>query len=507
MLVCASAASEGASVFDPALRFRVLPTEHFFIYFHQGEERMARRTAAIAEDTWHRLERPLGVRPPPVTHVVLADQSEFANGYATPVPYNTIVIYTAWPSGSEFDFDDWLRLAFVHEFTHIVHLDRSEGWARIARNIVGRAFYAFPNIFLPLWQIEGLATYEESVITGQGRLHAGDYRAIVGEAARARRLEPLDRVNGGLTDWPAGATQYAYGVGFHEYLANRFGADKIAELATATARRFPYTSTRAFEYVYGESLGDLWKAYESSLVSAAGSPPADAQIRRLTHQGFTVAGPRFDRFVCPGCPPEILYSARNPDGFPGLFRIALDGSPPRRVMERYLGSTVGIGAGEIVFDQAERRRNVGTYSDLYVLSRSDGSVRQLSSEARLIDPDLSPDGTTIVCTQGEPGQRNLVMVRLKADATYARDDTASQQHVASGFSRTSHTHAEKVSREIAVRALRGEGHLRAARRRTLLPRLLGQENRHRRNRGARVRPQALHPRAQRREVSRLSLDD
>ncbi len=138
LLVCSAAAADGASAFDPALRFRVLPTEHFFIYFHQGEERMARRMAVVAEDTWRRLERPLGVRPPPVTHVVLADQSEFANGYATPVPYNTIVIYTVWPSGSEFDFDDWLRLAFVHEFTHIVHLDRSEGWARIARNIVGR---------------------------------------------------------------------------------------------------------------------------------------------------------------------------------------------------------------------------------------------------------------------------------------------------------------------------------------------------------------------------------
>ena len=95
---------------------------------------------------------------------------------------------------------------------------------------------------------------------------------------------------------------------------------------------------------------------------------------------------------------------------------------------RYLGSTVGLGANEIVFDQVERRRNVGFYSDLYVLSRSDGSIRQLSSDARLVDPDLSPDGTTIVCTQGKPGQRDLVMVRLtdfakatsvgKADATY-----------------------------------------------------------------------------------------
>jgi hypothetical protein len=424
LIVCGARAAGAVTLFDPALRFRVLRTDHFAIYFHKGEEPMARRLTTIAEETWRTLQRPLGVQPPKLTHVVLADQTEFANGYATPFPYDTVVIYTVWPSGSEFDFADWLRLAFVHEFTHIVHLDRSEGWAHIARRIVGRAPYAFPNLFLPLWQIEGLATYEESQITGYGRLHAGDHRAIVGEAARAGRLEPLDRVNGGLTDWPAGATQYAYGVGFHEYLANRFGTEKIGELADATARRFPYTSTKAFEYVYGEPLGDLWREYEASLLESTHTPPpSDPQLERLTKQGFWVSGPRFDRFTCAGCAPGIVFSARNPDGFPSLYQLALDGSAPRKMAERYLGSTTGIGRDAIYFNQLERRRNVGFYSDLYALSRWDGSVRRLTSEARLLDPDLSPDETTIVCTQARSGQRDLVLVRLKPDTTEERDTT------------------------------------------------------------------------------------
>jgi hypothetical protein len=204
LLVSAVATGHAATLFDPALKFRRLPTEHFVVYYHQGEERMAQRLAVIAEETWHTIEAPLRIALPRLTHVVLADQTELANGYATPLPYDTIVLYAATPSGAEFDFDDWLRLTFAHEFTHIVHLDRSEGWARPVRWIFGRAPIAFPNLFLPGWQIEGLATYEESIITGEGRLHAGDVRAIVGEAARARDLEPLDRINGGLTDWPGG---------------------------------------------------------------------------------------------------------------------------------------------------------------------------------------------------------------------------------------------------------------------------------------------------------------
>jgi hypothetical protein len=412
------AGTAGASLFDPALRFRALPTEHFVIYFHQGEDPLAQRLARIAEETWRALERPLGLTPPRRTRIVLADQTELFNGYATPVPYNTVVLYAVTPSGSDSDFDDWLRLVFTHEFTHIVHLDRSEGWARIVRGIFGRASYAFPNLFLPPWQVEGLATYEESAITGEGRLHAGDFQAIVGEGARAHRLEPLDRVNGGLTDWPGGSAVYAYGVGFHQYLADRFGAQTLAALAEATARRVPYVASPAFKRVYGRSLGDLWRDYQSSLTTAvAAPPPADPTIARLTWQGFSVSGPRFDRYSCAGCEADIVYSEVNPDGFPALYRVGLDAGAPRRLATRYLGSTTAVGRDEIYFDQLELHRNSGLYGDLYAFSRVKGGVRKLTSGARLLDPDLSADGETLACVQNRPGQRDLVLVRLRTDTS------------------------------------------------------------------------------------------
>jgi Tol biopolymer transport system component len=417
LLLSASSLVHAVSLFDPRLTFRTLRTEHFVIHFHQGEDALAQRLALIAEEAWLALQRALAATPPPRTEVVLADQTDLANGYATPVPYNTIVIYTVTPSGADFEFDDWLRLVFTHEFTHVVHLDRSEGWARAARSIFGRTPLAFPNLFLPAWQIEGLATYQESAITGAGRLHAGDFRAIVDEAARAGRLEPLDRVNGGLTDWPGGASAYAYGVGFHQYLADRFGMARLAELAEATAGRLPYLSSRAFVQVYGEPLGVLWREYKESAIAAVKARPGGAPTeRRLTHHGFSVRAPRFDRFRCEGCPPDVVYSVSNADGFPAMYRVALDGSPPQRLMRRYLGSTTAVGRESWYFDQLEIRRNVGVYSDLYELTRRDGRVRQLTHEARMRDPDLSPDGTTLVCVQNRHGQRDLVTVRLEPAA-------------------------------------------------------------------------------------------
>ncbi len=420
--VCIAALAWGtpvraASLFDPALRFRMIRTDHFIIYVHQGDERRGERLASIAEETWRALRQPLGVNPPRRTQVVLADQTELPNGYATPLPYDTIVIYPVWPPGADFlgDADDWLRVAFTHEFTHIVHLDRSQGWAHLVRDVFGRVTVAFPNLFLPTWQIEGLAVYEESALTGQGRLHAGDFTAVIGEAARTHTIAPLDRINGGLTDWPNGNAPYAYGLGFHEYLARRFGTTSLGALAARTAGSIPYTGSRAFRQVFGESLGDLWRDYDADLSAAeeAAPParPATPSLRRITHQGFIVSGPRFDR----ASPRDVIYASRTADEFPSLYRVSIEDRQPHRIARQYVGTTAAPGRTAIYFDQLELRRNVGSYSDLYALTRTTGHVSALTRDARVLEPDLSPDETALVAVQNRSAGRAVVLIRVTTD--------------------------------------------------------------------------------------------
>src|SRR5262249_56960424 len=102
-------------------------------------------------------------------------------------------------------------------------------------------------------------------------LHAGDCRAIERESARSGRRLSMVRVNGGLTDWPAGLAPYAFGLGFHDYLSQRFGDEQFGVLAARTSRSLPFLGSRAFKKVYGESLGDLWKDYQrANLEEGAG---------------------------------------------------------------------------------------------------------------------------------------------------------------------------------------------------------------------------------------------
>ena len=92
-----------------------------------------------------------------------------------------------------------------------------------------------------------------------------------------------------------------------------------------------------------------------------------------------------------------------PHSLPELNRIRLDGTGSRRLTTRILGSTTAIGRDAIYFDQEDLRRNTGVYSDLYEWSRATGRVTRLTSEARVLDPDLSPDETTLVAVQSRRG--------------------------------------------------------------------------------------------------------
>jgi hypothetical protein len=394
-----------ATRYNPALRFRSITTPHFVVHYHQGEEAQALRLSVIAERVHADLTARMGHAPRLRTHVVLVDQADDPNGWTTPVPYNLIELTAVPPEGASpiGNTSDWLQIVFTHEYAHVLHLDQARGWATLARGVFGRAPFAFPNLTLPLWQIEGLATFEESR-SGEGRVSAGDVHDILRQAALAEAFEPLDRVSGGLVDWPSGSGWYAYGAYFHDYLARRFGEDKLAELSRRTAGRLPYFGVRAFRSVYGASLGSLWRDFSRDEAARARAGAKDALVERLTHHGFIVDGPRVDRDG------SILYSVRDPHAFPSLNRIPAGGGRSHRVATRYGGEQVGVSDEAVYFDQLEVRHNVALSADVYRLDRRTGAVRRLTHGARLTEVDVSPDGRRVAAVRVNGGARWLVVL-------------------------------------------------------------------------------------------------
>ena len=237
----AATLSLAAGRYDAKLKFRVLRTPHFTIYYHQGEAGMAERLATIAERVRTDLSARTGLDAPSHAHVVLVDQSDIANGWSTPVPYNLIEIAAIPPPPSSFlgHHDDWLRMVFAHEYAHILHLDRTGGVMKGVRWILGRSPATFPNLFVPDWQVEGFATWSESAVTGLGRVHAADVAGVVAAASASGRAS-IDRAGGGLVAWPSGNTPYFQGGAFDDAIANEYSARALGDLARETrgASRF-----------------------------------------------------------------------------------------------------------------------------------------------------------------------------------------------------------------------------------------------------------------------------
>jgi Tol biopolymer transport system component len=394
-----------ATRYDPRLRFQTMSTPRFDIHFHQGEEGLARRLQSFVEKAASEVDAAVGAAVGRV-QIVLVNQDDLSNGWATPVPYNTIEISVAAPTVESVigNSPDWLRLVFVHEYTHIAHLSRAGGWLNGLRRGFGRLPLLFPNLYQPIWAIEGIATWDESHQTRQGRVVAGDFRVWLKSAAAAGRLEPIDRVNGGNVDWPGGNGPYLYGAYFHEFLAQKYGADSIRTLAAETGRRIPYLGWPAYKKVYGRSLGELWRDFERSVDAGEPAAPATRAVR-LTHQGFRVATPRLR------ADGHLFYSSITPHGFPALMELAPEGEP-RFVSRRYPGGAIAVAGDRLVLDELDLVRSVAVQSDLYVVEPRSGERRRITREARAADPDVAGDGTSVVCTIQMADRRALATFTL-----------------------------------------------------------------------------------------------
>lgn len=402
-----------AQRYDPRLRFESLRTEHFTVHFHPGQHALANRVAGLAEEVHARLTAGFPGSERRHTHVILVDQDDSANGWATPLPYNIIELTVAAPPPSSAIgyTDDWLRLVFTHEYVHILHLDRSRGVFGGLRRIFGRAPLLFPNVFLPGWSTEGLATYIETTETGTGRVNAGDFRLIVNAAARTGSFEPIDRASGALVDWPGGHTPYAYGSRFHEYLTERFGAQALGQLADVTAGRVPYMPGGAYKRVFGVSAAALWSDFERTLEEQGREPDAtSSSIERLTTHGFAVNGPRWT--------PDgsaVVYSLRDPHGFPALMEVR-PGLTPRRLTSRFLGERTSVSETHVFFDQREFVSSVALQSDLYALDRGTSTVQRLTWGARATDADVAPDGEALAAIVEGNGMARLVTYPVSNEA-------------------------------------------------------------------------------------------
>src|SRR5882672_262675 len=404
MLMSAAAHALGA---NPWRDWRTADTQHFRIHYRAENRAVAEKVASIAERIYPRITQQLEWEPRGQTEIALFSEFDLANGYSTPVPFNTIGIFLAPPDeGQLLDNSAWLDLLISHEFTHIVHLDKVRGAPRVLQWIFGRVPYFFPNVFQPLWAIEGLAVLNESEpAAGRGRLYGPMFEGWL-RAERATGFISLAEINANGRALPL-AKEYIYGAYFYEYLARVYGKDAVLKYVHRySGNVVPRVHTNPV-LATGKTMDVLWSEFLADL--AAGVDERSATIKRepeivgapLLPAQWNVDG------LAPG-PAGAVYAVTD-DGItrPYLQRIEPNGS-----VTRLHGLNAGAridarGEDSVLVTQPEICDNWNLFFDLYLYSPAAG-LKRVTHCARLRRAVFA--GADFLALKNDAGVTSLVLV-------------------------------------------------------------------------------------------------
>lgn len=406
----ASSNSFAALTQDPSLNWQTLYTKHFEIHFHDGEEVLAKKVASISESVHNKLSKKFNWIPRKRTQVVLTDRFDFANGSATPIPRNQIKLIVTPPGGNSViaDFDNWLELLIVHEYTHILQIDKVSGVPSSLQKVLGRNLFLFPGLLQPPWLIEGLSTYEETnrergIGRGQGTLFRGLMRQEV-----INGIKPIHQVNQPLNSWPMNTARYLYGVYFYQFVAERYGTEKIAKLVEQYSNNLlPFAINTNSQQVLGKNLPTLWDEFKNDLQEKFSAEINDIKQAGLivgdplTHSGYFTRSPQI-------MPNGDIYFLENDARTEPRLMVIRQGSSNPEVIADARGTRFDLHpVAGIIGAEVDAFNNTNLFSDLYRVDLISKKKTRLTYGKRYLQASWSPDGNKIIAVHNQLGQHAL----------------------------------------------------------------------------------------------------
>lgn len=408
-LLSASAWSQAVTTADPWKNWQSADSAHFRVHYIKDQREQAERVSRAAERAYARITQQLNWRPSGRTEIILIDQFDQSNGYATPIPFNTVGVFLAPPDdGQLLDNSDWIEMLLMHELTHTVQLDKVRSVSGILRSIFGRNLLLFPNLFQPNWAVEGLAVYNESdPATGRGRLRGPAFEAWL-RAESQRGFLSLRELNANGRSLPT-SKSYLYGAYFQEYLVRRYGADapaKVVERYSGNAPFWPRVdsslaplTTQTLAEVWPEFLADLQQQVKERNATLFNAP--EAAGTRVGESWFDIGSIAAE--------PDGSSLAVLDDGVneTAIFRIGADGKQ-KKLTQINSGTQISVAPdGRVLLAQPDICKSYYLVYDLYRMD-ADGGTHRITSCARFRHAVWA--GVRIVGLQQQGGATQAVLL-------------------------------------------------------------------------------------------------
>ena len=229
------------------LSWREYESQHFVVYYPEGEEFTAYNAIEIAEKVYPHLTNMYGAPDSKIT-IVVKDTEDFANGGA--YFYDNKIEISATPLDFEFrSYQDWIWNVVTHELTHIFSIRRSmKATRRLPMayyqhidyqeekredvlvgypNVV--ASYPVPMFNVPSWLAEGVAQYNAR--GAQYDRWDAHRDMILRQAALNDKMLKIDDMATFTGTGREYEMVYDHGYALVLYIAEHFGDDKIVAVS------------------------------------------------------------------------------------------------------------------------------------------------------------------------------------------------------------------------------------------------------------------------------------
>ncbi|MBI2374481.1 MAG: PD40 domain-containing protein [Deltaproteobacteria bacterium] len=404
----------------PARAWQTISVPGVEVHFHDGLEPEAQRAARIAQRVLPLIEEILATRASETIHIVLADDTDEANGFARVLPYDRILLLAGVPNPrTELSFyGDALEILVIHELTHVVHLDAIHGLPEAVNTVLGKTLSL--NQAAPPWFTEGLAVYLETEFTNSGRNRS----PYVDMVLRARLLgdgwPSLAELSSSVRDFPGPVTAWILGGRFVEHIARERGDAAIGRFVEAFGTRpIPYGANLVARETLGHDFIELYRRFVEEELARAHALETRRQRAGLAigrRAAFAAESTRAPAWMRDG---RLVAIEEPRDGDRTITVIDDVDSPHRASRKRSTANSVVVMPnGTLLADEDTTVDRAYRFRRLELVDVEADTARPFDPELlRISGADVSSDGNRAVMVQERAGRTKLIEARLGPGAT------------------------------------------------------------------------------------------
>ncbi|EGA70702.1 WD-40 repeat-containing protein [Vibrio sinaloensis DSM 21326] len=383
-------------------------SDHFLIHFRSEHQAQAARSLDIAEQVHSELTSFFGYQPEEKTEIVIVDEFDYSNGWATVFPYPQIRLYMSPPNdvnGLESN-DEWLHLLIRHEYVHIMHLEMGGGAPEFLRNIFGRNVLLYPHALTPSMMLEGLAVYlETNEKLGYGRLQGSSYAMQMRMEVASGEWKNLNQVVVANREFPLGY-QYLYGAYFVEFLVNKYGEDKVQQFLTDYSRRLLpfFLLNRTARNVFGDSFEDMWPEFEASVQRHFTQQLTQLEKAKVSGVQIGQTVP-FMQVVSASSDKGILFNVRNGEDRDEIVRYQSSAELATLTPSKGIVSLTSHPKSGLIVSRLVSYADGRGVTDLFAFK--DGKWQRITERERFREVRWLPSGNQVIASRNVDGLSEL----------------------------------------------------------------------------------------------------